>query len=90
MSRSNCPASSASFDPMDGKTSWHAVGERLAPILRAAREKGAFVCFDMEQSSFKDLTIWIFKQILLEDEFRDWADCRIAIQRTCRGRRRSD
>jgi RHH-type proline utilization regulon transcriptional repressor/proline dehydrogenase/delta 1-pyrroline-5-carboxylate dehydrogenase len=34
----------------------------------------------MEQYSYKDLTLEIFKQTLLEDEFRDWADVGIVVQ----------
>ncbi len=53
---------------------------RLRPILRIARKSGAFVNLDMEQFSFKDLTIQIFKSILMEEEFRDWRDAGIAMQ----------
>jgi RHH-type proline utilization regulon transcriptional repressor/proline dehydrogenase/delta 1-pyrroline-5-carboxylate dehydrogenase len=53
---------------------------RLRPILHAAREQSAFVNIDMEQCAFKDLTLQIFRDILEEDDFRDWADVGIAIQ----------
>jgi RHH-type proline utilization regulon transcriptional repressor/proline dehydrogenase/delta 1-pyrroline-5-carboxylate dehydrogenase len=68
------------FDPIDPSGTGRAVRERLRPILRAARHQGAFVNVDMEQYSYKDTTIQIFEDILLEDEFRDWADVGIAIQ----------
>jgi RHH-type transcriptional regulator, proline utilization regulon repressor / proline dehydrogenase / delta 1-pyrroline-5-carboxylate dehydrogenase len=68
------------FDPIDAEGTIVAVGRRLRPILQTARQRGAFVCFDMEQSAFKDLTLRIFKEILLENEFRDWSDVGIAIQ----------
>src|SRR5262249_26171031 len=57
-----------------------AVGARLRPILSAARRSRAFVNFDMEQFAFKDQTLRIFRDILEEDEFRDWPDVGIAIQ----------
>src|SRR5437763_953153 len=57
-----------------------AVSRRLRPILRLARRHGAFVNFDMEQYSSKDITLRIFQEVLTEDEFRDWRDVGIAIQ----------
>ena len=45
-----------------------------------AKQTGAFVNFDMEQYSFKDTTLRIFRDILTEPEFRDWPDVGIAIQ----------
>src|SRR5262249_10768191 len=39
-----------------------------------------FVNVDMEQYAFKDLTLRIFREVLEEDEFRDWPDVGIAIQ----------
>jgi RHH-type proline utilization regulon transcriptional repressor/proline dehydrogenase/delta 1-pyrroline-5-carboxylate dehydrogenase len=56
------------------------VRSRLRPILRAARQRRAFVNVDMEQYAYKDLTLQIFREILLEDEFRAWPDVGIAIQ----------
>jgi RHH-type proline utilization regulon transcriptional repressor/proline dehydrogenase/delta 1-pyrroline-5-carboxylate dehydrogenase len=68
------------FDPIDPAGTSAAVLARLRPILRAARSAGAFINFDMEQRSFKDLTISIFRQVFSEEEFRDWADVGIAMQ----------
>ncbi|MGL6073586.1 MAG: L-glutamate gamma-semialdehyde dehydrogenase [Fimbriiglobus sp.] len=68
------------FDPIDPEGTTRSVGNRLRPILRMAKEKGAFVNFDMEQYSFKDTTLHIFRTILAEPEFRDWPNIGIAIQ----------
>src|SRR5579883_3109616 len=68
------------FDPIDPEGTGKAVRGRLRPILRAARQHGAFVNFDMEQYVCKDVTLRIFREILGEDEFRDWPDVGIAIQ----------
>jgi RHH-type proline utilization regulon transcriptional repressor/proline dehydrogenase/delta 1-pyrroline-5-carboxylate dehydrogenase len=68
------------FDAIDPEGTSRAVRERLRPLLRAARQHRAFVNFDMEQYSSKDLTIEIFKEVLGEPEFRDWPDAGIAIQ----------
>jgi RHH-type proline utilization regulon transcriptional repressor/proline dehydrogenase/delta 1-pyrroline-5-carboxylate dehydrogenase len=68
------------FDPIDPEGTSEAVRARLRPILRAARRQRAYVNFDMEQYAHKDLTLHIFRQVLEEEEFRDWADIGIAIQ----------
>ena len=68
------------FDPIDPEGTSGVVCSRLRPILALARRTGAFVNFDMEQYSFKDVTLKIFKDILTEPEFRDWPHVGIAIQ----------
>ncbi|MGH9212339.1 MAG: proline dehydrogenase family protein [Acidimicrobiales bacterium] len=45
--------------------------DRLRPILRLARQRGAFVHFDMEHYDAKSLTYELFRQLLDEDEFAD-------------------
>jgi RHH-type transcriptional regulator, proline utilization regulon repressor / proline dehydrogenase / delta 1-pyrroline-5-carboxylate dehydrogenase len=45
--------------------------DRLRPILRLARQRGAFVHFDMEHYDAKALTYEMFRQLLDEDEFAD-------------------
>lgn len=68
------------FDPIDPEGTSAAVLGRLRPILRAAQQCRAFVNLDMEQYAFKDLTLRIFRDVLHEDEFRDWPDVGIALQ----------
>jgi RHH-type transcriptional regulator, proline utilization regulon repressor / proline dehydrogenase / delta 1-pyrroline-5-carboxylate dehydrogenase len=68
------------FDPIDPEGTSRAVCRRLRPILTLARKTGAFVNFDMEQHSYKDTTLRIFREILTEPEFRDWPHVGIAIQ----------
>jgi RHH-type proline utilization regulon transcriptional repressor/proline dehydrogenase/delta 1-pyrroline-5-carboxylate dehydrogenase len=68
------------FDSIDPAGTSRVVRSRLRPILRLARDQGAFVNFDMEQYSAKDVTLQIFEEVLSEDEFRDWPDVGIAIQ----------
>jgi RHH-type proline utilization regulon transcriptional repressor/proline dehydrogenase/delta 1-pyrroline-5-carboxylate dehydrogenase len=68
------------FDPIDPDGTSFSVRERLRPILRLARQRGVFVNIDMEQYSYKDLTLQIFRDILDEAEFHDWPDVGIAIQ----------
>jgi RHH-type proline utilization regulon transcriptional repressor/proline dehydrogenase/delta 1-pyrroline-5-carboxylate dehydrogenase len=68
------------FDPIDPEGTSRAVLARLRPILRLARQNHAFVNVDMEQYSYKEVTLHIFRRVLEEDEFRDWPDAGIAIQ----------
>ena len=68
------------FDPIDPVGTSRAVCARLRPILSLAKRTGAFVNFDMEQYSFKDTTLRIFREILTEPEFRDWPHVGIAVQ----------
>jgi RHH-type proline utilization regulon transcriptional repressor/proline dehydrogenase/delta 1-pyrroline-5-carboxylate dehydrogenase len=68
------------FDPIDPAGTSAAVRDRLRPVMRAAMQRGAFINIDMEQHAFKDETLRIFREILDEDEFRDWPNVGIAIQ----------
>jgi RHH-type proline utilization regulon transcriptional repressor/proline dehydrogenase/delta 1-pyrroline-5-carboxylate dehydrogenase len=68
------------FDPIDPRGTGRAVAVRLRPILQMARTRGVFINVDMEQYSYKDVTLQIFKEILSEPEFRDWPDVGIAVQ----------
>jgi RHH-type proline utilization regulon transcriptional repressor/proline dehydrogenase/delta 1-pyrroline-5-carboxylate dehydrogenase len=66
--------------PADPGRSIAALKERLRPILRRAREIGAFINFDMESYGLKDLTLSLFRSILGEEEFREQPAIGIAIQ----------
>ncbi len=68
------------FDAIHPETTTADVLDRLRPILIMARALGAFVNVDMEQYSHKQLTYDIFKQVMSEPEFRDWANVGIVCQ----------
>ena len=68
------------FDAIDPAGSLRRAGEKLRQLLRVAREHEAFINVDMESYDKKDLTLYIFKQVLAEDEFRDVGDVGIVIQ----------
>jgi RHH-type proline utilization regulon transcriptional repressor/proline dehydrogenase/delta 1-pyrroline-5-carboxylate dehydrogenase len=68
------------FDPVDPTGTSRRVRSRLRPILRAAMERGAFINIDMEQHAYKDVTLRIFREVLEEQEFRNWNNVGIAIQ----------
>ena len=67
-------------DPVDFEGSVKLLKDRLRPILQTAKENNAFVWVDMEDHYFKDLTMTVFKEILMEDEFVNWQGVGIAIQ----------
>ncbi len=54
------------LDPVDWDGSILTTTKNLAPVFEAAREQGASVTIDMEQYYLKDITIEIFKALLLD------------------------
>lgn len=54
--------------------------ERLRPLLRLARQHGAFINFDMEQYRYKDLVHTTFADLVLESEFADYPHVGIVVQ----------
>jgi RHH-type proline utilization regulon transcriptional repressor/proline dehydrogenase/delta 1-pyrroline-5-carboxylate dehydrogenase len=56
------------------------VRRRLLPILRKAREAGAFVNLDMETYGMKGITLDVFTQTLDDPEFHDWEHAGVALQ----------
>src|SRR6266536_3235669 len=53
---------------------------KLRPLLRRARELGAFINFDMESYAHKNTTLELFKTIFTEEEFKDWSHAGIVTQ----------
>ncbi len=68
------------FDPLDPAGSKAKVCDRIRPLLRRAQEVGAAIHFDMEQYAYKDITLAILKELLMEEEFRDRTDIGMTIQ----------
>ncbi|MEQ9370164.1 MAG: L-glutamate gamma-semialdehyde dehydrogenase [Coleofasciculus chthonoplastes F3-SA18-01] len=68
------------FDPLDPEGSKKRVCDRIRILLRRAKELGAAVHFDMEQYVYKDMTLGILKELLMENEFRDRTDLGITLQ----------
>jgi RHH-type proline utilization regulon transcriptional repressor/proline dehydrogenase/delta 1-pyrroline-5-carboxylate dehydrogenase len=53
---------------------------KLRPLLRRARELGAFINFDMESYALKNTTLELFKTIFTEAQFSDWPHAGIVVQ----------
>lgn len=68
------------FDPLDPVGSKTQVCDRLRILLRRAAELGAAIHFDMEQYRYKDLTLAILKELLMESEFRNRTDLGVTLQ----------
>lgn len=67
-------------DEIDPIGSAERISSRLRQLLRLAGRLRAFVNIDMESYHLKDLTLQIFKQTLMEQEFRQVTDVGIVIQ----------
>ena len=68
------------FDPLNPVGSKEKVCDRLRILLRKADELKAAIHFDMEQYRYKELTLQILKELLMEEEFRSRTDLGITLQ----------
>src|SRR6266404_2849571 len=68
------------MNPADPAAAIAHLAPKLRPILRRARELGAFVNFDMESFVHKNATLELFKTLFNESEFRDWPHVGIVVQ----------
>ncbi|MDQ7012212.1 MAG: L-glutamate gamma-semialdehyde dehydrogenase [Mariprofundaceae bacterium] len=57
-----------------------AIRERLRPILKALRQHNGAITLDMEHFDIRHIILRVFRDILMESDFRDWADAGIAMQ----------
>jgi len=68
------------FKPIDPEGTAGGVKRRLRQLLRCAQENDAYIHVDMEQYEYKDLTLRLFKDVLMEEEFRDYPHVGVVIQ----------
>jgi RHH-type proline utilization regulon transcriptional repressor/proline dehydrogenase/delta 1-pyrroline-5-carboxylate dehydrogenase len=68
------------MNPADPADAIAHLAPKLRPILRRARDLGAFVNFDMESFAHKNATLELFRTLFTESEFRDWPHVGIVIQ----------
>jgi RHH-type proline utilization regulon transcriptional repressor/proline dehydrogenase/delta 1-pyrroline-5-carboxylate dehydrogenase len=68
------------INPADPEDAIAHLAPKLRPLLRRAREVGAFINFDMESYAHKNTTLELFKTIFTDEEFRDWPHAGIVIQ----------
>jgi RHH-type proline utilization regulon transcriptional repressor/proline dehydrogenase/delta 1-pyrroline-5-carboxylate dehydrogenase len=68
------------MNPADPADAVAHLAPKLRPILRRAKELGAFINFDMESYAHKNATLELFRTLFTESEFRDWPHAGIVIQ----------
>ncbi|MEY2520233.1 MAG: RHH-type transcriptional regulator, proline utilization regulon repressor / proline dehydrogenase [Verrucomicrobiota bacterium] len=68
------------MNPADPAAAIAHLAPKLRPILRRAREVGAFINFDMESYAHKNTTLELFRSLFAEPEFHDWPHAGIVIQ----------
>src|ERR1044072_3537805 len=68
------------MNPADPEDAIAHLAPKLRPILRRARELGAFINFDMESYAHKNATLELFRTLFMEPEFREWPHAGIVIQ----------
>ncbi|HEX4819516.1 MAG TPA: proline dehydrogenase family protein [Acidimicrobiales bacterium] len=59
------------YEPLAREIGLDHAKTRIRPLLRIARDRGAFVHFDMEHYDVKGLTLQLFRELLMEAEFAD-------------------
>ncbi|HEY7467474.1 MAG TPA: proline dehydrogenase family protein [Dehalococcoidia bacterium] len=73
-------ALSSHFEPAAREHVSREVRTRLTPLLRLAREHGAFINVDMEQYVLRDLTQHVFADAVMEPGLRDYPHFGIVVQ----------
>lgn len=54
--------------------------ERLRPIFQFAKERNVFINLDLEQYELKDITFSVFKELIMEPEFKDYPHWGVVVQ----------
>jgi RHH-type transcriptional regulator, proline utilization regulon repressor / proline dehydrogenase / delta 1-pyrroline-5-carboxylate dehydrogenase len=68
------------IDLKDWEKSKERIKERVRAIYRLAMERGVFITLDMEQYEIKDFTLEVFKDLLIEPEFKSYPNFGCVIQ----------
>ena len=74
---------SALYSQIDDKAwedSKEKIKSRLRPIMDLALENGVFINIDMEDYALKHLTVEVFKEIIMEDKYKDYPHWGLVIQ----------
>ena len=66
--------------PGDVEGSVRGMLSRLVPIYRKIVEMGGFLCIDMEQLKYREMTLELFKRLRTMPEFRDYPHLSIVLQ----------
>ncbi len=66
--------------PVDVADSVEGIYRRLAPIYRKVVAMGGFMCIDMEQLKYREITIDLYKRLRSAPEFRDYPHLGVVMQ----------
>ena len=66
--------------PVDVEDSVQGIYKRLEPVYRKVVQMGGFLCIDMEQLKYKEITIELFKRLRSAPEFRNYPHLAIVQQ----------
>jgi len=66
--------------PVDQEGSITVIYERVARIYRKVKELDGFLCIDMEQYAFKEMTIELYKRLRTAPEFRGYPHLGLVLQ----------
>jgi RHH-type proline utilization regulon transcriptional repressor/proline dehydrogenase/delta 1-pyrroline-5-carboxylate dehydrogenase len=68
------------LDPTDPDGGVERLFAQVRPLLRRAKERGAFINFDLEQWTLHEITYRLFERVALDPEFAAWPDLGIVVQ----------
>ena len=68
------------LDPADVEGGVRRLLRRVRPLLRRARDLGAFINFDLEQWSLHEIAFRVFETLAAEPEFASWPHLGIVMQ----------
>ncbi|MGE4298190.1 MAG: L-glutamate gamma-semialdehyde dehydrogenase [Desulfovibrionaceae bacterium] len=66
--------------PVDQEGSVAAIYDRVAQVLRRVRALDGFLCIDMEQTKYKEMTLALYKRLRSSPEFRDYPHLGVVLQ----------
>ncbi len=67
-------------DPADFDNTVGSMYGHILPLARHARNVGAFLCLDMEQHRYKDITLAVYRKLREAEEFADWPHQGVVLQ----------
>jgi RHH-type proline utilization regulon transcriptional repressor/proline dehydrogenase/delta 1-pyrroline-5-carboxylate dehydrogenase len=68
------------LDPADPDGGVERLMRRILPLLRRAKELGAFINFDLEQWNLHEITYRLLERVALDAEFSTWPHLGIVVQ----------
>ncbi len=67
-------------DPAAFDNSVEMIYQRLVPLVRRAQQIGAFICIDMEQYRYKDITLALYRRLKADEDFKKYPHLGVVLQ----------